>query len=387
MSKENHHKRRDVIAEEAASYLVELESPQPDTKAKLAAWLKTSPEHVEEFLAAAELWGALPDVAQQPSIDELVALAAGEDNVIDLAAIAESNDASVGVHGSRAAESSQPANPPVAAPTHRLRNWSLGLAAAAAIATIAIVGSLQFLPPPIDPNVHTTAIGEQTSLPLPDGSMVTINTQSTLRVVYSSQYRDIHLASGEALFDVTNDPDRPFRVITEHAVVTAVGTQFNVRNVADDVVVTVVEGIVDVEATERDNNAAGHVGVAPEASELAGRQREVRQPARLTVGQQARIASGELAVFETAIDKATAWRERRLVFESLTLADVIDEFNRYNDPPLLIEDAALRELPISGVFRANDRDSFVQFLKTMELAQSQTLVDGTIVLQGLDENE
>ena len=58
MSRETRHKRRDVIAEEAASYLIELESPEADTKAKLAAWLKTSPEHVEEFLAVADLWGA-----------------------------------------------------------------------------------------------------------------------------------------------------------------------------------------------------------------------------------------------------------------------------------------------------------------------------------------
>ena len=466
MSKENHHKRRDVIAEEAASYLVELESPQADTKAKLAAWLKTSPEHVEEFLAVAELWGALPDVAKQPSIEELVALAAGEDNVIDLAYLAEAGDhsapatssvsntrgsrknprssrscgrlpwerrpaamrsqsrqdgAPTGVFETASSKKGTPhscagASPfftsePTATPEHpsstvahgysgcrgqfdphsspvptrrRLRTWSLRFAAAATIATITIIGALQFLPPPIDPNVHTTAIGEQTSLPLPDGSMVTINTQSTLKIAYSNQFRDIHLVSGEALFDVTKDPERPFRVMTEHAVVTAVGTQFNVRNVADDVVVTVVEGIVDVEATHRASMGPGQVGAAPAVNELAGRQPEGRQPARLTVGQQARIAAGEVAVIETAVDKATAWRERRLVFESLTLAEVIDEFNRYNDPPLLIDDPALRELPISGVFRANDRDSFVAFLKTMDLAQSRTLIDGTIVLHGIE---
>ena len=214
--------------------------------------------------------------------------------------------------------------------------------------------------------------------------MVTINTQSTLKIAYSNQFRDIHLASGEALFDVAKDPERPFRVMTEHAVVTAVGTQFNVRNVADDVVVTVVEGSVDVEATHRASLGPGQVGVTPAANAPAGRQPEGRQPARLTVGQQARIAAGEVAVIETAVDKATAWRERRLVFESLTLAEVIDEFNRYNDPPLLIDDPALRELPISGVFRANDRDSFVAFLKTMDLAQSRTLLDGTIVLHGIE---
>jgi transmembrane sensor len=103
----------------------------------------------------------------------------------------------------------------------------------------------------------------------------------------------------------------------------------------------------------------------------------------LTVGQQARVESlsGQVAVTETRVAKATAWRERRLVFESLSLRDVIDEFNRYNDPPLAIEDPGLEQLPISGVFRANDRESFVQFLSQMQLAEADVRDDGTIVLR------
>ena len=376
MSRETHHKRRDVIAEEAASYLIELEQPKADTKTKLAGWLKTSPEHVEEFLAVAELWGALPNVHNQPNIDELVALAAGDANIVDLGPLSKSQS-----HLTNSATSNPgPGKAPVS-PSRAHRNWGLGLVAAT-LAAIAIGTTWSLRPPPVDPDIHTTAIGEQTSLPLPDGSLVTLNTQSTLRVAYSDQFRDIHLTAGEALFDVTKDPERPFRVITEHAVVTAVGTQFNVRNVADDVVVTVVEGIVDVVTASATNS--GSTAAVPDDPASDPPADPPAGIARLTVGQQARVASGEVAVIDTAVDKATAWKERRLVFESLTLAEVIDEFNRYNDPPLLIDDPALRELPISGVFRANDRASFVEFLNTMNLAQSQTRADGTIVLRGLD---
>ena len=377
MSKDISHKRRDVIAEEAASYLVELQELNADTKAKFAAWLKTSPEHVEEFLALAELWGALPDIERQPSIDELVALAVGDTNVVDLDAV---SDEKPHLTNSATSDSEPPRAP--SAPSRLLRKWGAGLAAAT-IAAMAITAAIQFLPEAPDPNTYTTAIGEQTSLPLPDGSLVTLNTQSTLSVAYSDQFRDIHLTAGEALFDVTKDPGRPFRVITEHAVVTAVGTQFNVRNVADDVVVTVVEGIVDVEATTSASDDAGQSGSVPAVQQPAAH----RSSERLTVGQQARVAAGEVAVIETEVHRATAWKERRLVFESLTLAEVIDEFNRYNDPPLLIDNPALRDLPISGMFRANDRASFVEFLKTMNLAQSETRQDGTIVLHRLDTDE
>ena len=351
MSRDTSHRRRDVIAEEAAVYLIELESPRPDTRARLATWLKTSPEHVEEFLAVAALWDALPDVSAQPSIEEVVELVASEANVVPLAA-------------------SDPEPPRPKRPLG-LRSRALGLAAAATMAAVLIGGALTLRQTPVDPNFHATAIGEQTSLPLPDGSLVTLNTQSALRVDYSSEFRDVHLRRGEALFDVAKQPGRPFRVITPHAVVTAVGTRFNVRSETEDVVVTVVEGIVDVAATSAGSQSRG----------------TGRVPTQLTIGQQARVASqsGEVAVVEAAVDKATAWRERRLVFDSMSLAEVIDEFNRYNDPPLLIEDPALRAMEISGIFRANDRASFVAFLEQMTLAESETRADGTIVLREVGE--
>ena len=380
MSKDIAHKRRDVIAEEAANFLVELEAPRAGTKAKFADWLKTSPEHVEEFLAVASLWGALPGVAGQPSIEELIELATRDDNVVELSS-------------SQAGDSSAPAQTP-GRPSRGSRRILTGIAAAAALAAVSVGGILMLQPPTPDPNLYTTAIGEQTSLPLPDGSIVTLNTQSALRVEYTGDFRNIHLVLGEALFDVAKDPDRPFRVITEHAVIRAVGTQFNVRQKTDDVTVTVVEGIVDVSATAP-RPLSGEVANLPRGnpSSPSGSGAVLPpappEPTRLTVGQQARVfsQSGEVAVVDAAVDKATAWRERRLVFESLTLGDVIDEFNRYNDPPLLIDDEALKRLPINGVFRANDRESFVAFLHQMRLAEAQTRADGTIVLRGLERDQ
>ena len=365
MSKGISHKRRDVIAEEAADWFIRLKDADARSHSAFAAWLKTSPEHVEEFLAVAALWDSIPEVSAEPTVEELIALALGEENVVALSS-----------GGPAAAPRSLAPQAPAGA---GLRRWGIGLVAAAMVAAVVIGGALTLRAPAVDPNLYTTAIGEQTSLPLADGSLVTLNTQSTLRVDYSGEFRDIHLTSGEALFDVAKDPERPFRVITERAIVTAVGTQFNVLNVADDVVVTVVEGIVDVSATTPPRSLPGGVAQVPDGHHPAG-----HKPNRLTVGQQARVASGEVAVVETAVDKATAWKERRLVFEALSLGEVIDEFNRYNDPPLVIDDDDLRELPISGVFRANDRASFVAFLQKMDLASSQTRGDGTIVLHRLD---
>jgi len=364
MSKDTSSKRIDTIAEEAAEWYVVLKDADARTKKSFAAWLQTSPEHIHEFLAIASLWDALPELSSQPSVAELVALASAEPNVVAF---------------------SSPDSVPSArieTPKVRRRNFAGVAAAAAATATLAAVvigGALTLMPPADDPNLYSTAIGEQTSLPLADGSIVTLNTQSTLRVAYSEGFRDIYLREGEALFDVAKDAARPFRVITEHAVIQAVGTQFNVHNHNGDVTVTVVEGIVDVNTNVGAVNPSGEIGTVL----LAEAPAVIEQAVRLTVGQQARVAAGEVAVIDTTIDRAIAWQQRRLVFESLSLKDVIDEFNRYNDPPLLIDDHVLEALPISGVFRSNDRESFVQFLAQMQLAESHTRSDGTIVLRGM----
>lgn len=370
-------KRSDAIAEEAAEYFVALKTPDAKTKAEFVDWLKISPEHVNEFLAVAALWDTLPNVSAQPSPEELVALAGGDDNVVALGETPlarESGDESSGpVRGRKGGR--------VLQATRVLRLW-----ATAASVVLAIAATALYIKDS-GPEFYNTRVGEQTSIPLPDGSIVTLNTQSTVRVDYSEAFRVIHLTEGEALFEVSKDPARPFRVIAGSAVIQAVGTQFNVRSFDEDVTVTVVEGIVDVSA-KPSKGPSGQVARLPDAGETTSAA-VVIEPIRLTVGQQARIESrsGQVAVIEApAVEKAIAWQHRRLVFEHLSLKEVIDEFNRYNDPPIVIDDPGLRNLPISGVFRSNDRESFVQFLSQMELAESHTRGDGTIVLHGVQDD-
>ena len=140
--------------------------------------------------------------------------------------------------------------------------------------------------------------------------------------------------------------------------------------------VTVAEGLVKVSSS-----------VTDEFREARGGESDSPPPVLLKAGQQARLRSGPgmAEVANVAIEKVISWRERRLVFESLPLKQVIEEFNRYNDPPAFIADKQLESLPISGVFRSNDRDSFFEFLHQMELAEHSTRADGTLVLSGKRE--
>ena len=371
-------RRGDIIAREAADWLIALADADEQTRKAFAAWLRLSPEHVKEFLCVSAIWGMLPELSSQPSIEELVGAAATEPNVVALPDRDQSEARRTPTREPRRTPTREPRRERRSTPgrTSSRARW-MGRAAGLLVA-VAVGAILLISPPAEDPDLYATVTGEQSSIPLPDGSLVTLNTRSTMRVRYSDEYRDVHLGDGEALFDVAKDTGRPFRVITEQAVIEAVGTQFSVRKGIDEVTVTVVEGLVEVSRKAGGAKAEMLVDGEPYAERSS-------QPVRLEVGQQAQVKSGvaKPVVVDVSVEKAIAWRQHRLVFEALPLKDVIEEFNRYNDPPTAIEDKELESLPISGVFRSIDRDSFLQFLAQMQLAESSTRADGTIVLRGM----
>jgi len=65
---------------------------------------------------------------------------------------------------------------------------------------------------------------------------------------------------------------------------------------------------------------------------------------------------------------ATSWTQRQLVFDAASLADVAEEFNRYNERKLVIEPSALETLHISGVFSSTDSASLIRFLRDVQSA-------------------
>jgi len=75
-----------------------------------------------------------------------------------------------------------------------------------------------------------------------------------------------------------------------------------------------------------------------------------------------------------------AWKERKLVFDRTRLADIADEFNRYNRKQLIIDGEALGNKRFSGMFFSNDLDSFLKALEVIESIHIETNSDGTRVI-------
>jgi transmembrane sensor len=222
------------------------------------------------------------------------------------------------------------------------RRWTL---AAAALSAVVVLLAGLYVERVTSDTRFKTAIGEQATISLPDGSSMELNSNSVARVDYSARSRVIRLERGEAFFKVAHDIRRPFWVVGGGSWVRAVGTAFNVDVRSAEVQVTVSEGTVKV------GGAEPLLGAAPSDDALAKAVASV-----LTVGQQAdlrgamtitrKLSSAELA-------RSVAWRDGTVYFENRPLSDVIDEMGRYTTLQLVVEDEKLRHLPVGGTFQAN----------------------------------
>lgn len=197
---------------------------------------------------------------------------------------------------------------------------------------------------------YSTATGEQRTLKLEDGSIIYLNTRSSVRVSYTSTARDINLEAGEALFSVTHDPTRPFRVFAGDIVVRAVGTQFNVLRRADETRVAVVEGKVEVSTS---------------LEALARTSADTPASVQLSAGEQATVLSdGKVHTHAADPESSTAWRHRRLVFRETELSEIAAEFNRYNRrPQFRVVGEAVAQRRYTGTFNADDPESLEQLLR------------------------
>jgi transmembrane sensor len=213
--------------------------------------------------------------------------------------------------------------------------------AAASIGTLAagLAGVVMFVS---GPRRYTTELGEVRRVPLADGSLAAINTQSELEVAIKATERDINLARGEAWFQVAKDASRPFVVHAGRVRVRAVGTAFSVRRRGDGADVLVTEGTVEtwVEGHEE-------------------------QETRLMAGSKAFVGdypSPKPVEAPAAIDRSLAWRDGQIALEGETLGDAIEEFNRYNTQKLVIEDPTLRQEKLVGQFRMTEPMAFAHAL-------------------------
>ena len=324
-----------AIIAEASSWFIEFRAGDVDgdARARFIEWLRRSPEHIHAYLEIAGVWAELPTADPEGKIDieALIARARGEPDVIALSANRPRSTAA-----------------PFAVKPYTLwgsRRTAVALAAVVLLSVAAVV----FLSRDKLSGSYSTGIGEQRTVQLVDGSTVELNARSTIQVHLSEHQRDVTLLEGQALFRVAKDKQRPFVVRAGDAQVRAVGTEFDVYKKQAATVVTVVEGRVE---TYDEADSPGTAAIVLSAGEqLTVLPHVVTKPTR------------------TDTSVATAWVQKRLIFEETPLSDVAEEFNRYNRRPLSIDDSELEKLRISGVYSSMDPASLINFLRSQNSIQ------------------
>lgn len=305
----------DHIAHEAALWVSRLdrEGEDEDLRAQIEAWTAEDMRHAGAFLRAEAAW-----------------------KMLDRAAVLGSSlGGGAALDADARATHLHPASDEIRRRAEKPR-WAIwgGLSAAAAGLILA------FAPMSWQNNgiEIETVLGEIRRVPLEDGSLAAVNTDSKLRVALKPEARHIVMERGEAWFQVAKDEERPFVVEAGDVRVRAVGTAFAVHMDDGDVDVRVTEGVVEV----------------------------------WTVGQEAlrkRIVSGDqLSISEKGVPQATpviepleralSWRDGQLIFDGDTLAEAVEKFNRYNDIKIIIKGDEIAKSKMVGRFRTNEIRAF-----------------------------
>ena len=347
--------------EAAAYWVMRLESHQcgPADRAAFEAWRAERPEHVRAFAQVNRALGTLDRHLTDSRLIEL---------------------------GEEAYRSS--------AVPHR--SWRRGTAAGLAAACVLVIGAAIYWPNPLQPNTapqqvadtHASAantfqtrVGERSTITLSDESIITLNSDSLVSVHFteSSRIRRLRLERGQAMFEVAKD-GRPFEVYAGDRRVVALGTAFDVRLEPDmqSVRVTLIEGLVDVDVLP----AVGSDLSVPNSTSA-----ELVSPTRLEPGQQL-VAKPKArpVVIKADMERATGWRDGRMVFRSDPLPRALEEVNRYSERKIVAGgQKELDSIRISGVFFAGSTRAFLKAIEAGYPVKAHTVADDRIELLWIGE--
>jgi transmembrane sensor len=290
------------IRVQAALWVTDLHGPDRDAalEARVRRWIAEDPRHAAAFELATEAWQRSGDL-------------------------------------------------PAELPTRTRRRASAKALVGMAILCAAIISAVYFL----RDATLVTGPGEQRTVELSDGTQVSLNANSRVIVHYDDRVRKLTLTSGEVLVNVIKHKPRPFVVVIGDQKVIALGTSFVIRREESNgsaFAVTLVEGRVAIEPISWPD-------VLPSEPMMGMRL--------LNPGERLRFAADATEKRDLpSIERVTAWRRGKLIFEDASLSEAAAEFNRYGSYKITIDGAALGKLRLGGVFGIGDPSSFAHAMAT-----------------------
>lgn len=303
----------------------------------LEKWLAQKPENRRELEKSRRLWGLATQLHDSPTARSLLE----RDEI--------SNEPKGWLAG------------------RTLNRYALPTAVAAVAALVSVVALPrieQFLASSrIAADGVATGRGEIANYTLPDGSTLTLEAASAVRIAFNDKQRVVYLSRGEGFFDVKHNPDRPFIVVAGRKRVVVAGTKFNVDFFPkeSDMEVAVVEGLVNVTFPTPN---AGYRTMPIKQNEV------VRFP-----------ASGSTVRRPISAARASAWREGKLYFDDAQLSEVLASVNRHFQKPLVVSNAEMGRKTVTGMFRAGDLNAVLVSLNDLYGLKGKELADKWLLVQ------
>lgn len=297
----------DEINRQAAEWAARDDALSAEEQAALDAWLAADIRHIGAYAKATAVLAQVDRMRTAVSIDEIMPLER--------------------------------------APMFTRRRVVIGGSLAASVLGFAAAAKIGWTY--LHQETYSTGVGEIRSVSLSDGSVVTLNTNSKITVHYTQARREVVLVAGEALFDVAKNKARPFVVPARDVNMRAVGTSFAVRLLPDHPTeVLVREGIVEIKRPT--------VPVAAPVLVHAGECAQAPADAPITVAREN----------ADRIAQILAWKEGRIALEDIALANAAQEFSRYSNTKIVINDPAVAKRTVTGLFVANDPVGFAKAVAT-----------------------
>jgi transmembrane sensor len=190
-----------------------------------------------------------------------------------------------------------------------------------------------------------TKEGEKARIMLSDSSEVILNSDSRVQYVgnYNLADRRVNL-TGEAFFDISTNPEKPFVVQLEHMSISATGTRFNVYsfNNEDRVETTLEEGAIRVSV-------------------------KGQEPINVKAGQQVVyfVKTGEVKVLDVNTDTYTSWKENMLRFNDTPLEEVLRRIGRKYNVTFEVTNRELLDLKYTATFIDETVEEVMQMLRTV----------------------
>jgi transmembrane sensor len=254
-------------------------------------------------------------------------------------------------------------------PARSFHSMALSAAASAiivAVLTVFMLGQAPwnlFATPKVSPMAvpnegYGTGVGETRVIHPGDGSAITMNTSSSMVVIYSPRARDVYLLRGEAGFSIERDLSRPFFLHAGRRVLETPAADFNVRMVSPDrVELTVSDGRVKVVPV----SDAVYIPEAPRAEPLVARRESLVYEQEVAIVEPREETVRRLEPAE--LDAHLAWQRGMLVFQGEPLEQVLTETGRYTNTEFVVADEALHRVHINGYFRTGDVDGLLIALR------------------------